>query len=144
MKSSIKTTVDRQFAEIFSSSGDWVDAYWMNLAALPYFAVVWAFGTYVGEIATPWTIGYIFFWLIYSPIATFTGIYVLGGAFRLCLLCFAVLAAAAFYVEGARTILVTILASGIVGVNLWVWIPGAVFCAAVSGIWIWYHGGIAL
>lgn len=114
----------------------------MNLAVLPYFAIVWAFGTFVGEITTPWTIGYILVWLIYSPIVTFAGVYVLGGGYRLSLLCLAVLAVAAFYIEDARTILITMFAAAMVGASPWVWIPGAAYCAIVSGIWIWYHGGL--
>lgn len=116
----------------------------MNLAVLPYFAAIWAFGTHVGEIATPWTIGYIILWLIFSPIACWIGVFVWGGAYRFFPACLVVLFVAAFYAADARTTLLTLVASGMVGTVPWVWIPAATFVTSVAAIWIWYHGGIGL
>jgi hypothetical protein len=114
----------------------------MNFAVLPYFAVVWAFTNYVDAVATAWTIGWIVLWLIYSPIATWTGIFVLGGAHRLAIACFVALIAAVPFWPDALWMLVTVYVSAVLGTLYQVWISIAVFVAIVCGIWIWYHGGI--
>lgn len=116
----------------------------MKFAVLPYFVMIWAFTEHVGTVATPWTIGWILLWLIYAPIATWSGVHVFAGAHRLTIACFAALIAAVPFWPDAIWMLTTILVSGFLGALFQLWIAIAVFVAIVAGIWIWYHGGIGL
>lgn len=140
----ISTTKTKHHAPKDSAIKDWLDQYWPNLAVLPYFAVVWAFTTYVGEIATPWTIGYLILWLIYAPIATWSGVFMIGGAFRFTVACLVALVVAIPFWPDAIWMCVTIFAAFILGGSPHLWIAVASFVAIVCGIYIWSTGGIGL
>ena len=106
--------------------------------------MVWAFSTYAGVITTPWTIGWIILWLVYSPIATWSGVFLFARAGWFGLVCLAAVVAAVPFWPDARWMLLTIFASAIIGGSwpLWKWI--GIFVAIVCGIWVWYHGGLGL
>ncbi len=115
-----------------------------NLLALPYFAAVWSFTEYAGAIATPWTIGWIILWLIYSPIVTWAGVYLFAWARWPMMGFVAALVAAVPFWPDAIWMLVTMFVSAVLGAVFQVWITIAVFVAIVCGVWVWYHGGIVL
>ncbi len=123
---------------------DWFSDYWPNLAVPPYLGVVWVFTMYVGELATPWTIGYLILWLIFAPLATWTGVFIFAGAFRLSVACLVILAAAIPFWPDALWMFVTLLTSLMLGGSLYLWVPLAVFVAIVCAIYIWHTGGIGL
>ena len=116
--------------------------YGLPLLVLPYFGVIWAFTTYAGDIAKPWTIGWMILWLIYSPIVTWSGVFVVGDGLPIATICFGALVVAVPFWPDAKWMLLTIFASGILGALYHVWMSITAFVAIVCGFWIWYHKGI--
>ena len=139
-----ETTIEGNGGRERSRLREWFAVNGMNLAVLPYFAAVWGFTTYADEVATPWTIGWIILWLIYSPIITWTGVRVIGGAWPFATACIVTLVVATPFWPGAIWMLVTMFVSAALGVVYQLWIALALFVAIVASIWIWYHGGIGL
>lgn len=124
--------------------GRWLRLEWANFAAIPYLAAIWAFGTYVGVITTPWTVGWMMLWLAFAPTALAIGYFLMasGGTFTLAA-SLLTLAAATPYFPQALTTLLTLGGAIFLGYPP-VWIPLALFIATVCGIYTWYTGGIGL
>lgn len=123
---------------------DWLFQYGLNLAVVPYLVGVWSFTTYVGEIVTPWTIGYLIFWLIFAPILAWTGIFLMLAAFWLSTACLICLVTAIPFWPDAIWMCVTLFAALMLGGTHYLWVPIASFVAIVAGIYIWYTGGLGL
>ncbi|MDO5757216.1 MAG: hypothetical protein Q4P24_06820 [Rhodobacterales bacterium] len=123
---------------------DWLFQYGPNLAVLPYLAGVGTFTTYVGEIATPWTIGYLILWLIFAPIIAWSGVVIMVSAFWFSTACLIGLVIAVPFWPDAIWMFVTLFAALMLGGTHYLWVPIASFVAIVAGIYIWYTGGLGL
>ena len=140
----LKKKIDSEGGRRHSELTEWLLIYGMNFLVLPYFAVIWAFSQYAGVLQTPWTIGWIILWLIYSPIVFWTGVYVYVFARWFTTFCLAALIVAVPFWPDAIWMLLTMFVSAMLGAIFQLWISIAVFVAIVCGIVIWYHGGIPL
>ena len=88
--------------------------------------------------------GWIILWLIFSPIATWTGVFMLAGAVWFTTACLVALVIAIPFWPDAIWMCVTLFAALMLGGTHYLWVPIASFVAIVAGIYIWYTGGLGL
>ena len=111
---------------------------------MPYFFAVWAFGTYVGDVSPPWTIGWAIMWLLFSPAAVFVGIHLFAASYPLSIVAVVGLVVATPFYPTLLAIFTTLLIGMMFGGSILVWRWLMIFVALVCGTSIWYTGGIGL
>jgi hypothetical protein len=110
---------------------------WAHLAILPYFCGIWAFGTHHAEPFGTWTIGWILLWVIFSPAALWTGLWVGGTVPATFLGTLGLLVIATPFSPEAATTILTFVAGVFLGALPRVLIALAMFIGVVAVLYHW-------